>query len=191
MPLVLADAFVYRMENIELRGKSFRLYLPHEEILRSIDKVAERINADYAGKQVVLLCVLNGAIMFTAELMKRLNIECELASIKLKSYSGTRRADKVHAVTSLVGDVKGKNVIICEDIVDSGNSMEFLLEYLEGLGAADIKICSMLFKPEMFTKSFKVDYIGKSIPNEFILGFGLDYEEFGRNYKDIYVINNQ
>ena len=75
--------------------------------------------------------------------------------------------------------------------MDSGNSMEFLLEYLEGLGAADIKICTMLFKPEMFTKSFKVDYIGKSIPNEFILGFGLDYEEFGRNYKDIYVINNQ
>ncbi|MCQ2170224.1 MAG: hypoxanthine phosphoribosyltransferase [Bacteroidales bacterium] len=179
------------MDNIELRGKSFKLYMPNEEILACIDGVAEKINRDYAGKQVMLLCVLNGAILFTAELMKRLNVECELASIKLTSYSGTQRMNEVHAATSLVGDVKGKNVIICEDIVDSGNSMEFLLGYLKDLGAADIKICTMLFKSQIFKKAFKVDYIGKSIPNVFILGFGLDYEEFGRNYKDIYIINEQ
>lgn len=177
------------MENIELRGKKFKPYMSHEEILECIDGVAEKINRDYAGKPVMLLCVLNGAILFTAELMKRLDLDCELASLKLTSYSGTQRMDTVHAATALVGDVKGKNVIICEDIVDSGNSMEFLLGYLKELGAADIKICTMLFKADMFKKSFKVDYIGKTIPNVFILGFGLDYEEFGRNYKDIYIIN--
>lgn len=179
------------MENIILHGKSFRPFIPYERIQEAIDSVAAKVNADYkeSGEIPVLVCVLNGAVMFTAELMKRLDFDVELYSLKLSSYQGTKSTGTVLNVLGLTGDVTGRNVIICEDIVDTGNTIIALKEMLLDKGVKDVKICTMLFKPDVYKKQEVIDYIGMEIPNAFILGFGLDYDELGRNYKDIYVID--
>lgn len=177
---------------IQLKDKSFVPYMEEKEVMEAIDHVAAMLNEDFKGTAQndvpVLLCVLNGAMMFTSELLKRIDFDCELASIKLTSYVGTQSTGEVSAPGGIHGDVRGKRVIICEDIVDTGCTMEFLTAYLKDQGAREIRICTMLHKPDVFTKDFKLDYIGKNIPNDFIVGFGLDYDELGRNYKDIYVI---
>lgn len=181
------------MSNIRLKDKSFRPFIPYEKIEEAIDKVAARINADYEGSTdiPVLLCVLNGSIMFTAELMKRLSFNCELVSIKLSSYEGTRSTGKIRQVMGMTGSVEGRRVIIVEDIVDTGNTITDLVGILKEKGAAQTKVCTMLLKPEIYSKDLKLDYVAMEIPNDFIVGFGLDYDEIGRNLKDIYVLDSK
>ena len=127
--------------------------------------------------------------MFTSELMKRLDFDAELVSMKLSSYQGTTSTGEVREVMSLTGNVSGRKVIIVEDIVDTGTTMVSLVKTLKDKGAKDIKICTMLLKPEVYKKDLKLDYVGMEIPNRFIVGFGLDYDELGRNYRDIYVLD--
>lgn len=179
------------MKNIVLHDKVFKPYISYERIQSAIDHAADMVNADFkdSGEVPVLICVLNGAILFTAELMKRLEFDVELYSIKLSSYQGTKSTGTVLNVMGLTGDVKGRRVIICEDIVDTGNTIIALKEMLTDKGAKEVRICTMLFKPDVYKKSEKLDYVGMEIPNAFIAGFGLDYDELGRNYKDIYVID--
>lgn len=179
------------MEKIVLNGKTFRPYISNDKIIKAIDEVAEKVNADYCGcKDIpIVICVLNGAIMFTGEMMKRLRFDLELCSVKLSSYVGTKSTGTVLSVLGLTADIRGRRVIVCEDIVDTGNTIVALKEMLIDKGAADVKICSMLFKPEVYKKKDRIDYIGMEIPNDFITGFGLDYDEIGRNYNDIYVID--
>lgn len=179
------------MERITLFDKTFRQFISNDEIEKAIDKVAEKINADYSGftEPPVLLCILNGSIMFTAELMKRLNFDCELISMKLSSYDGTQSTGNVREVMGMTGSVKGKRVIVVEDIVDTGNTIVDLSRIVKENGATDCKICTMLLKPEVYKKAVKLDYVAMEIPNRFIVGFGLDYNELGRNYKDIYVLD--
>ncbi len=180
------------MEKIKLFDKTFKPYIPYEKLSKAIDRVAEKINADFQGCEdiPVLLCILNGSIMFTAELMKRLKFNCELVSMKVSSYSGTSSTGKVREVLGITGSLKDKRVIIVEDIVDTGNTIEALKDIVEKEGASDTKICTMLLKPEIYKKNISLDYVAMSIPNDFIVGFGLDYNELGRNYKDIYIIDN-
>lgn len=179
------------MERITLFDKTFRQFISNDEIEKAIDKVAEKINADYIGftEPPVLLCILNGSIMFTAELMKRLNFDCELISMKLSSYDGTQSTGNVREVMGMTGSVKGKRVIVVEDIVDTGNTIVDLNRIVKEKGATDCKICTMLLKPEVYKKAVKLDYVAMEIPNRFIVGFGLDYNELGRNYKDIYILD--
>lgn len=181
------------MEKIKLLDKTFKPYISYEKISHAIDGVAEEINRDFkdCDDVPVILCILNGSIMFTAELMKRLRFNCELVSMKVSSYAGTRSTGKVREVLGITSSIKDRRVIIVEDIVDTGNTIETLMKLVKEQGAADIKVCTMLFKPEIYTKDIKLDYVALSIPNDFIVGFGLDYNEIGRNYKDIYVIDNQ
>lgn len=127
--------------------------------------------------------------MFTAELMKRLNFDCELISMKLSSYDGTQSTGNVREVMGMTGSVKGKRVIVVEDIVDTGNTIVDLNRIVKEKGATDCKICTMLLKPEVYKKAVKLDYVAMEIPNRFIVGFGLDYNELGRNYKDIYILD--
>jgi len=176
------------METIKLHGKTFRKFLSNEQIESAIDSVADKINADFSGTGDIpmFLCVLNGAIMFTSEIMKRVNFDAELVSIKVKSYIGTSSTGTVLIPMGLTAPVEGRHVIIFEDIVDTGNTIEALKELLFSKGAKDVKICTMLVKPEVYKKTMKLDYVGMEIPNDFIVGFGLDYDELGRNYKDIY-----
>lgn len=179
------------MGKITIKDKTFRPYMSGKEISLIIDEVAEKINADYEGKGEVpvILCVLNGAMVFTAELLKRLRFDCELASLKITSYCGASSTGKVQSINGVNGDIKGKKVIICEDIVDTGISMEFLLNYLPQFGPSDIKVCTFLHKPGARLRDVRLDYVGKDIPNDFIVGFGFDYDEIGRNYPDIYVLD--
>ena len=179
------------MERVRLFDKTFKTFIPNEEIEKAIDNVAAKVNADFRGCTdiPILLCVLNGSILFTAELMKRLDFNCEVVSIKLSSYSGTERGEKVRQMMGLTADITGRRVIIVEDIVDSGNTIMELRKILAEKGAAASYICTMLLKPEVYTKDETLDYVAIEIPNRFIVGFGLDYDELGRNLKDIYVLD--
>ena len=180
------------MENkIKLHDKVFKPFIPNQQIEKAIDAIADRINADYAGTDTVpvLLCVLNGSILFTAELMKRLNFDVDLMSIKVSSYQGTASTGDVRMEMGLTGDVTGKEVIIIEDIVDTGRTIESLVKILTARKASKVKICTLLLKPDMFKKQLPLDYVAMEIPNDFIVGFGLDYDGLGRNYKDIYVLD--
>lgn len=178
-------------DRIHLLDKTFKPYLSNAEIMESIDAVAAKINDDFRGCEdiPILLCVLNGSIMFTSELLKRLDFTLEVVSIKLSSYEGVHSTGIVHQVTGLTGDVKGRRVIVAEDIVDTGTTIHALKDLLYGKGATDVKICTMLLKPDIYKENDKLDYVAREIPNDFIVGFGLDYNQVGRNYKDIYVID--
>lgn len=180
------------MSNVRLYDKSFRPFIPYDQIEGAIDEVAAKINRDYDGctDVPVLLCVLNGSILFTAELMKRLSFKCEVVSIKLSSYVGTKSTGKVREIMGMTGSVEGKRVIIVEDIVDTGKTIVDLKRILEDKGARESKVCTMLLKPDCYKQKVAIDYVGMEIPNDFIVGFGLDYDELGRNSKDIYVLDN-
>ena len=177
-------------EKIVLHDKTFVPFISNEEIEKAIDELAARMNAEFKGCEdvPVLLCILNGAILFTAELMKRLDFPIELMSMKLSSYTGTHTSGEVKTVMGLTGNVKDRMVIIVEDIVDTGNTIVKIKEILKDAGAKDSKVCTLLSKPEVYKQEYKLDYVGKSIPNAFIVGFGLDYDELGRNLPDIYVL---
>ena len=179
-------------EKIKLHDITFRPYIHHERILDAIDGVARELNSDFHGCEdiPVVLCVLNGSIPFTGELLQRIDFPCQLVSIKLSSYQGTQSTGTVLNVMGLTSSVRGRRVIICEDIVDTGNTIVALKEMLlDKEGAAEVRICTLLLKPEVYNKPVKLDYVGMEIPNAFIVGFGLDYDELGRNIRDIYVID--
>ena len=180
----------FPMEKININGKTFKTFIPYSDIISAIDDVSEKINADFEGTDEVpiLLCVLNGSIMFMGELMKRLRFDCNIVSIKLSSYDGTKSTGHVRQALGLTSSIKGKKVIVVEDIVDSGNTIVELKNILAEAGAEESYICTMLFKPEAYKQDVKLDYVAMEIPNDFIVGFGLDYDEIGRNYKDIYVL---
>ena len=177
-------------EKITLYDKTFVPYISNEVLEKAIDKVADKINSDYAGsgRIPIFLNVLNGATMFTAAIMKRCNFAAELMSIKMTSYQGTSSTGKVKVPMGLTGDVTGRDVIIIEDIVDTGNTIVALRDILLEKGAASVKICTMLTKPEVYQQSLPLDYVGMEIENRFIVGYGLDYDELGRNLKDIYIL---
>jgi adenylate kinase len=178
-------------KKIKLHDKYFRPFISNAEMEEAIDRLADRINADFKDSEdvPVFLCVLNGAIMFTAEMMKRLNFKAELVSIKLSSYQGTASTGTVLIPIGLTAPVTDRRVIIFEDIVDTGNTIVALKEMLLSKGAKEVRICTMLLKPEVYKKDAVLDYVGKEIPNAFIVGYGLDYDELGRNLPDIYVLD--
>ena len=179
------------MEKITLKDKTFKKFISYEKISSSIDEVADKINADFKGctDVPVLLCVLNGSIMFMGELMKRIDFDCQIISIKLTSYEGTSTTGRVKQAMGLTSSIEGRRVIVVEDIVDSGNTIVELKEILKEKGAAESYICTLLLKPDAYKKDVKLDYVAMEIPNDFIVGFGLDYDELGRNYKDIYTLD--
>lgn len=163
------------MEKVTLYDKTFRPFIKYEKIIEAIDGVAEKINRDFEGCQdvPVLLCVLNGSIMFMGELMKRLNFNCQTISIKLTSYEGTSSTGRVKQALGLTSDITGRRVIVVEDIVDTGNTIVELKNILADKGAAESKICTLLLKPDAYKKDEPIDYVAMEIPNDFIVGFDL------------------
>lgn len=188
--LNLCDISIDIMDKVKLYDKTFKTFIPYDRLKKAIDEVAEKLNADFNGCEdiPVLLCVLNGSIMFTSELMKRLTFNCQIVSTKLTSYEGTNTTGKVKQAMGLTADIKGRRVIIVEDIVDSGNTIVELKRILQEKEVAESRICTLLLKPEAYKKDVKIDYVAMEIPNDFIVGFGLDYDELGRNLRDIYVL---
>lgn len=174
---------------VTLHDKTFELSIPYEQLNTAIQAVADKINADYKGVQTPLfLGVLNGAFMFMSELMQKIEFPCELSFVKLASYVGTTSTGKVQELIGLNNDIEGRHIIIVEDVVDTGESMDHLLRTLEAYKPASVSIATLLFKPTKFTKEYEVKYRAMDIPDDFIVGFGLDYNELGRNLKDIYTI---
>ena len=179
------------MQKVKLYDKTFKTFISYDKIMNAIADVAAQINHDFEGCEdiPVLLCVLNGSIMFMGELMKRLNFNCQTVSIKLTSYEGTSTTGRVKQAMGLTADLTGRRVIVVEDIVDSGNTIVELKQILADHGAAESRICTLLLKPDAYKKDVVLDYVALEIPNDFIVGFGLDYDELGRNLKDIYILD--
>lgn len=178
------------MERIKLHEKYFKKYIPYEKIEEEITKVADKLNKDLKNVDTpIFLSVLSGSFMFTADLMKRIDFQCDITFIKLASYSGTSSTGEVKEIMGLNKSIEGKTIVIVEDIVDTGTTIEELFKILKAKGAADIKVCTLFFKPCSYKKNIKIDYPAMEIPNDFIVGFGLDYDQLGRQYKDIYIID--
>ena len=178
-------------KKVKVFDKTFVPFIKHDELISRIDAVAEQINNDFRGCDDVpmILCILNGAIVFTGELIQRLDFPCQVVSTKMTSYVGTQTTGDVQQALPLTHPVKGRRVIIAEDIVDSGYTIQAMRKILKAEGATDVKVCTLLFKKEAFKTGEKIDYVAMEIPNKFILGFGLDYNELGRNLADIYVLD--
>lgn len=176
-------------KRVKLHDKTFEVMIPASQIDESINRIAERVNTDYADAQTPLfLGVLNGSFMFMSELMKKIEFNCELSFVKLASYSGTSSTGKVQELIGLKNNIEGRNVIIVEDIVDTGESIEHLVRSLEGHRPRSIEVVTLFFKPDSYSKQIPIKYPAMNIGNEFIVGFGLDYDQLGRNLKDIYVV---
>ncbi len=177
------------MDIITVKDKSFRPYISEEELQSSVEKVASQINNDYKGTTPLFLGVLNGSFMFFSDLLKSINLECTVSFVKLASYEGTNTTGVVNELIGLNEDLTGRDIIIVEDIVDTGNTLVKLYEVLADKNPKSIKIATLLYKPEAYKKSHNIDYVGKEIPNAFVLGYGLDYDGLGRNLSSIYVLN--
>lgn len=177
------------MSSVVIHGHTFKTKISSSEIQKAVAEVAKQINKDLKGKQPLFLAVLNGSFMFAADLMKKVNIECEISFVKVASYEGTSSTGKIKQLIGLNEDIKGRTVVIVEDIVDTGNTIENVWEQLKTLGVADIKIATLLFKPKAYTKTVPIEYVAIVIPNDFIVGYGLDYKGLGRNLEDIYVLD--
>ena len=176
------------MEIIKVLDKEFKLYIKQEEIETVIKDIANQINAEYKDKNPLLLVMLNGAFMFASQLFKELTIDCETSFVKYASYDGTQSTCEVKELIGLNSSLEGRDVIIIEDIIDSGFTMKCLIQKLEAMKVSSVKIATMLFKPNAFKFDYKIDYIGMNIGNEFIVGYGLDYNQHGRNYGSIYKV---
>jgi hypoxanthine phosphoribosyltransferase len=178
------------MENkIKLHDKTFRVLIPAEEIDNAVTRVAEQLNERYEGRTPIFLGVLSGSFLFLADLVRKVNFENQLAFVKISSYNGTESTGNVKQLIGVDFDIEGRDIIIVEDIVETGHSMNYLLDYLGKKNPASISICTLFFKPEKFLYEYNIDYTALSIGNEFIVGYGLDYNQLGRNLKDIYVID--
>lgn len=176
------------MKTITLKDKTFGISIPENELLTAIEKVAEKMRKDLEGKNPIFLVVLNGAFMFAADLMKRVEIPAQMSFIKLSSYNGTNSTGSVNEIIGLNEDVKGRTVVIVEDIVDSGLTMSKMVEILQNKGVSELKIATLFFKPDALKYPLNLDYVVMPIPNDFIVGYGLDYDGYGRNLRDIYTL---
>ena len=177
------------MENkIKLLDKTFRVMIPAEDIDKAVSRIADKLNEQFSGHTPIFLGVLSGSFLFLSDLVRKVAFHNQVAFVKLSSYEGTSSTGNVKMKLGVDFDIEGRDVIIVEDIVETGHSMNYLLQYLREKNPASITICTLFFKPNKFLYDYKVDYAALSIGDEFIVGYGLDYNQLGRNLKDIYVV---
>jgi len=178
------------MKSVKINDKEFELFIESEVIENNISRVANQINTDLKGKNPLFLVVLNGAFMFAAELMKRVSIPCEITFIRLASYQGTSSTESVRVILGLTESIENRTVVIVEDIIDSGNTLTALIEELKKHHPCEIKIASLLLKPGALKYDLHPDYVAMEVPSDFLVGYGLDYDGYGRNLADIYKLKN-
>lgn len=175
-------------KKIKVLDKEFEIFIESEEIQRTIANLAEKLNQDLKGKDVIFLGILNGSFMFASDLYKLIDVPSQISFLKLASYQGTSTSGTVKRLIGINEDLAGKTVVVLEDIVDTGITIENIIKQLRGYEPAEIKLATFLFKPAAMKTNVKLDYVGIEIPNDFIIGYGLDYDGFGRNLGDIYKI---
>ncbi len=179
------------METVKIHDKKFSESISNQDIQSAVEEIALKLDKDFENKEVVFIAVLNGAFMFASDLMKQINLNCRITFLKLASYEGTEQSGAINQLIGLNETLKDKSVVIIEDIVDSGNTLNMLLNLLRPHQPSEIKVVSLLCKPDSFKYQFKLDYIGFQIPNKFVVGYGLDYDGFGRNLDRIYSIEDE
>ena len=175
------------MQSITIHDKQFVPYLLHDEIQKIVKDLAMRVYEDYKDETPVFIGVLNGVFMFFSDFMKYCPGKCEVAFLQVSSYAGTQSTGIVYQKMDLTKDVEGRHIVLIEDIVDTGNTIESLYQYFENTQRPkSLKVASLLMKPEVYKKDFQIHYVAKEIPNKFVLGYGLDFDELGRNLPDLY-----
>ena len=176
------------MDTVKIKDKSFRVSIPEAEIKERVKVLAEQMSKDLEGKNPIFLGVLNGSFIFAADLMREMTVPCEISFVKLASYQGTTSTGKVQEVLGINENLSGRTVVIVEDIVESGQTMKQMIESLGTRNPTSVHICSLFFKPEKLKEELTLDYVAFSIPDDFIVGYGLDYDGLGRELKDVYTI---
>jgi hypoxanthine phosphoribosyltransferase len=176
------------MSIIKINDRSFRVSLPESEIKERVRQLAQQMSKDLEGKNPLFLAVLNGAFIFAADLMREMTIPCEVSFVKLASYQGTTSTGKVQEVIGINENLSGRTVVIVEDIVESGQTMKRMIESIGTRNPASVQICALFFKPEKLKVDLTLDYVAFRIPDDFIVGYGLDYDQLGRGLKDVYTI---
>lgn len=176
------------MRTIQVKDKKFAVSIPEAELMEQIRRVASEINQDYAGKEPVFLAVLNGSFIFAADLVREVSLPCEIHFVKMTSYQGVNTTGNVRELIGLNVDITGRPVIIVEDIVDTGITMAHMLETLKAHNPESIDVCTLLVKPGKLQVALDIRYRCLEIPNDFIVGYGLDYDGYGRNTRDIYTL---
>ena len=178
------------MQQIKLHDKTFEIYIPETESSAIVHSMANQIN-NSGVKDPLFIAVINGAFLFAADIMRKITIpNAEISFIKLSSYSGTETTGTVNELIGISDDISGRNIVILEDIIDTGITLDKIMSLLKKENVASIKIATLLFKPESYKSDISIDYIGKSIPNDFVVGYGLDYDEIGRNLPHIYKLKD-
>ena len=172
-----------------VKDKHFKVYLEEEKIQKRLKEIGQQITNDYKGKDLVIVGILNGAFMFLADLCRYIDLPLEISFAKYASYSGTSSTGKVAELIGFDESIKGKNVLIVEDIIDTGNTIKKLSEDVIKKDPASVKIAALLLKPEVYKGSTIIDYLGLKIDNKFVIGYGLDYDGYGRNLKDLYILD--
>ena len=176
------------MDKVKVLDKEFSIYLSEEKILTQVKRVADEINQDLKGEEPIFMGILNGSFMFASDLYKNITLDSQITFLKLASYQGTTSTGNIKRLIGINEDIKDKTVVVIEDIVDTGNTLDSIIKQLRGYEPKAIKLVTLLFKPNAYTKDFPIDYKCFDIPNDFILGYGLDYDGYGRNLKNIYKI---
>ena len=174
---------------MKIKDKEFDLYIPRDRIDSKVIEIGFKINKEYKDKNPLFIVVLNGAFMFAADLMKVVNIESELSFVKISSYQGTESSGKVKEIIGLTENITNRHVVIIEDIVDTGITMEHILNTLSPLSPASISIATFLLKPKSLQRKIDIKYVGFEIPSDFVIGYGLDFNGYGRNFSDVYVLS--
>lgn len=173
------------MPSVRLHDKDFEPYITEAELAADIDRLATEIAAKYSGKRPLFLGVLNGAFFFASELLKRLDIECEISFVKVASYHGTRSTGTVSQLIGLNEKIEGRHVVVVEDIVDTGHTIKHIMDILAERHPASVSVATLLFKPDAYSQDIPVEFVARSIPNAFVVGSGLDHDGLGRNLPGI------
>ena len=179
------------MNTIKFRNKEFGPFISESEIKKTVSRMANEINRDLKDKDVVFIGILNGAFMFASDLFRKIKMDCQITFVKLASYTGDTSRGKVKQLIGLGEQIKGKTVVILEDIVDTGITLDTIIKQINGFEPEEILVVTLLFKPDAIKKAVDLDYVGIEIPNDFVIGYGLDFDGFGRNLPEIYKIIKQ
>lgn len=173
---------------VKILDKIFKPYLSDKEIESRVFELSKKIERDYKDRNPFFIAILNGSFMFASDLIKNIKLDCEIEFMKVSSYEGTASSGTIREMIGLSKSIEGRDVIVIEDIVDTGHTLHYIKEELEKMNPASLALTTLLYKPEAFEHSYALDYVGFEIPNKFIVGYGLDYDGYGRNLKEIYQI---